>query len=168
MILSCTGATEIDLDSNSVIAESLGWILATCHGSRNHRAALDNDRDILNTMTKLLRDYPVDAQRIYICGFSGMGSQSLDELIARPGLFRGAISSCAPFGGGPNGIDLSGHAVSLITREEDWNREGNQRWKTYFDGAGAAVRLVVTEGKHEPGGPEELLDACRWIQANSE
>jgi len=169
LVLSCVGATSHDLDSNMVIADSLGWILASCHGSRNHRTGADNDQDIMKTLSKLLSGYPVDPDRIYICGFSGMGIQALDEVVLHPGFFRGAVQSCAPWRElpAPDAAITAGHAVYLITRQGDWNREGNGQWQRYFQGLGVTTKLVVTEGNHEPGGPKELLEGCRWLLDNT-
>jgi predicted esterase len=169
LILSCVGATDQDLDSNRAIADSLGWILASCHGSRNHRTGADNDKDIMNTVSKLLSNYPVDSRHLYICGFSGMGIQALQEVVLRPEFFRGAVQSCAPWRELPpaNPAALYRHAAYLVTREGDWNREGNERWQRYLEGLGVAAVLSVTEGNHESGGTAELLEGCRWLQENT-
>ena len=74
LILSCVGGVPHDIDSNMVIADSFGWMLVSCHGSRNHRSTAANEQDIMNTLTKLVRDYSVDEAHVYICGFSGMGA----------------------------------------------------------------------------------------------
>lgn len=165
-VLSCTGATEADLDSNRVVAESLGWLLVSCHGARNHRSAGDNDRDIMNTYARLVRDYAIDPARVFIGGFSGMGAQALQELVYRPDLFRGAFAACAPYRG-PAPVDnasFSGRAAYLVTRSEDWNRVGNQAQERWLSSLGMAVQLVTTEGKHEVGGPAELLAGCVWLE----
>jgi hypothetical protein len=170
LVLSCTGATERDLDSNLIIADSLGWILASCHGSRNHRSGADNDRDIMKTLSKLLQNYPVMRNRVYICGFSGMGGQSIEELVLHPELFRGAVTSCTPFGGDlPTRTDISytNHAAYLVSREQDWNLQGNQMLREMLVSIEMATTLVVTPGKHEPGGPQELLTGCRWVLDNT-
>jgi predicted esterase len=170
LILSCTGAIPHDIDSNVVVADSLGWILAACHGSRNHRSSDDNDRDIMNTVSKLLSNYPVDSRNIYICGFSGMGVQALYELVAHPDLVHGVVSACAPARPFPALTPgaLSGRAAYLVTRKEDWNLEGNKQWKQYFERLGAVANLLITEGEHQPGDARELLVGCRWVYQNSE
>lgn len=170
LILSCTGAVPHDLDSNLIVAESLGWLLVSCHRARNHRDPKANDRDIIRTLGKLLASYPADPCNIYICGFSGMGSQALYELVAHPDLIHGVIAACAPYRPAPILAPdaLHGRAVYLVSREHDWNLEGNHYWRDYFRRLGAEVELVVTSGQHEPGDAAELLTGCRWAYRNSE
>lgn len=169
LILSCVGATPRDVDSNLVVSDSLGWILASCHGSRNHRSGEENDRDIMNTLGKLLSNCPVDRRRIYICGFSGMGAQSLLELILHPALFRGAVTSCSPGIELPlsSGQDYTSNAAYIVTRENDWNLDGNRSLRERLEQTGVSCRLAVTAGKHEPGGTDELLAGCRWLLDNT-
>jgi pimeloyl-ACP methyl ester carboxylesterase len=169
VVLSCTGIAGSDLDSLTGVADSLGWILAGCHGSRNHRSGAVNDQDILATYAKLLRDFPVDGEHVYICGFSGMGSQALYELLRHPELFRGAVSTCAPSPGTADASSdaLAGHAAYLVSREKDWNLERNRQIHGWFQAIGLTAKLVVTPGEHAPGGPDELLLGCQWLQDNT-
>lgn len=169
LILSCTGAVPNDIDSNRLIADSLGWVLASCHRARNHRTAQENGNDIARTMSKLLNEYPVDPNNVFICGFSGMGAQALFELTAHPDLFRGAVTACAPQRRLPQeNVDaLVGHAVYLVSRKNDWNLAGNRILAQELSQAGVATKLVVTDGEHEPGDVWELLAGCRWVWNNT-
>jgi predicted peptidase len=165
LVLSCTGAVPHDLDSVRSVADSYGLVLASCHGSRNHRASSDDDRDIINTFQKLVMQYRVDATRVFICGFSGMGAQSIYEVVTHPALFRGALSACSP------GLDLSGldpQAMSsnlfyLISRDKDWNLKGNQQMYAELQSLGITSTLQILPGEHSPGPLGELFQGMDWL-----
>jgi hypothetical protein len=165
LVLSCTGATSLDIDSLAPVADSLGLILAGCHGSRNHRTVLDNDRDILATYARLAAGYCVDPGRIYICGFSGMGAQSIRELVTHPSLFRGALSACSPLVGltGPELEPMTDNACYLISRETDWNLQANRLMYEMLQDIGIPSKLEVLPGGHAPGPNEELLRGMTWL-----
>lgn len=165
IILSCTGATGADLDSCRPIADSLGWALATCAGSRNHRDPRFNDYDIMATYSALAARHPIDRDRVFIYGFSGQGVQALTSVFLHPEAFRGAVSICGHDGamGLARWEELRGKAFYLVTRTNDWNREGNARMDAAFRKAGIRDTLIVTKGKHEPKGFKEVLKGCRWL-----
>lgn len=168
IITSCPGATQADLDSNRAIADSLGWVLAACAGTRNHRPAEDNDRDIFATYLKLVANHPVDKSRVFIYGFSGQGAQALMEVFSHPGLFRGAVAVCAHAGALPlaRWETLSGQWFYLVTRRQDWNMMDNVKLHRLFQANGIRDTLVVTPGKHDPRTRRELFQACRWLDRN--
>lgn len=168
IITSCTGATQADIDSNKAIADSLGWVLAACAGTRNHRPAEDNDRDIFATYLKLVANYPVDKSRVFIYGFSGQGAQALMEVFSHPELFRGAVAICAHAGALPlaRWEALSGRGFYLVTRKQDWNLMDNIKLHRLLQANGIRDTLVVTPGKHEPRDRRELFRACRWLDRN--
>lgn len=165
LVLSCTGATCLDLDSLAPVADSLGLVLAGCHGSRNHRTSTDNDRDILGTCSKLAGRYRVDPGRIFICGFSGMGAQAIHELVVHPLLFRGALSACSPQVGltGPDQEPMTENACYLISREQDWNLKANRLMYQELQDMGVPSTLVVLPGEHAPGPLEELFQGLAWL-----
>jgi predicted esterase len=165
LVLSCTGAVPHDLDSLRSVADSFGLVLASCHGSRNHRASPDNDRDIMNTFEKLVLEYRVDATRIFICGFSGMGAQSIYEAVTHPVEFRGALSACSP-GMALSGLDpqaMSNSVFYLISRDKDWNLKGNQQMFAELQNLGITSTLQVFPGEHAPGPLEELFQGVDWL-----
>jgi len=165
IILSCTGATKSDLDSCKIIADSLGWILATCARSRNHRDALLNDYDIMAVHSQLVAKYPVDKSRIFIYGFSGQGVQALMSVFLHPESFRGALSICGHDGamGLARPEALEDKLFYLITRDNDWNREANLRIHAVLKQAGTRDTLIITRGRHEPKGFKEVYQGCRWL-----
>ena len=165
LVLSCTGATFLDLDSLAPVADSFGLILAGCHASHNHRTALENDRDILATYAKLAGRYRVDPTHIFICGFSGMGGQSILELVAHPSLFRGALSACSPQVSlvGPDQEPLADNACYLISREQDWNLKANRLMYRELQDMGVPSTLEVLPGEHAPGPIEELFQGLTWL-----
>lgn len=169
IILSCTGATRADLDSCRPMADSLGWALATCAKSRNHRDARLNDYDIMATYRKLVDDHPVDEQRVFIYGFSGQGVQALMSVFLHPESFRGAVSICGH--DGAMGLawpeDLAGKAFYLVTRVNDWNREANLRMDAAFRRAQVRDTLIISKGKHEPKGFREVYNGCKWLDGKT-
>ena len=168
IITSCTGATRADIDSNKAVADSFGWILATCAATRNHVAADLNDRAIFATYLKLVAGYPVDKSRVFIYGFSGQAVQALQEVFAHPELFRGAVAICAHAGALPlaQWDQLPGHGFYLISRQEDWNLEDNKKMHQLFQYNGLRDTLVITRGQHGPKDRKELFRGSKWLNKN--
>lgn len=169
IILSCTGAIQTDLDSCKPIADSLGWALATCAKSRNHRDSRLNDYDIMATYSALLAKHEIDRERVFLYGFSGQGVQALMSVFLHPEAFRGALSVCGHDGamGMARPEVLGGKLFYLVTRKKDWNRAANIRMAAALTRAGARDTLIVTEGKHEPKGYREIFQGCRWLNKNA-
>jgi predicted peptidase len=169
LYLDCGGATSKNLDSIKIIGDSLKWILASCHKSKNHRNSMLNDKDIVKTYQKLVKNYKVDSSRIFIYGFSGMGVQALMEMFLHPELFRGVIAVCAHTGamGLAQLENLKGHLIYLISRSEDWNLQENFLMHQEFQQYRIQDTLVVTAGEHSIGDKIELLNACIWLKKNS-
>ncbi|MDH5187161.1 MAG: prolyl oligopeptidase family serine peptidase [candidate division WOR-3 bacterium] len=168
--LSCTGATAKDLDSIKIVGDSLKWILASCHKSRNHRYSMLNDKDIIKTYQKLLRNYRVDTSRIFIYGFSGMGVQALMELFLHPEKFSGAIAVCAHSQAMAlaQWENLNENLVYLVSRTKDWNLSENLLIHQKFQQSRVRDTLVITPGEHSIGDKIELLNACSWLNRNSQ
>jgi predicted esterase len=166
VVLSCNGALKADLDSFRFVADSLGWIMASCHRTRNHRDMMLNDADVVRTIHKLLLKYPVDSSRVYVFGFSGQAVQALATMFLHPDLVRGVAATCGHEGASELAVweELAGHQAYLITREKDWNRRSNEQMAAAFREQGIASTLVMTPGEHGPGPRQELLDACRWLR----
>jgi len=165
VVLHCNGAVAADLDSFRLVADSLGWVLASCHATRNRRDALLNDGDILNTIDKLLSTQPVDAGRVFLFGYSGQGVQALLTMTMHPEVVRGVVSVCGHRGGITDGgwAALGDNLVYLVTREDDWNRGDNEALARLLQARGIVSELVTTPGKHDAGPRAELLEACRWL-----
>lgn len=170
LYLSCTGAIKSDLDSIKFIADSLGWILFSCHQSRNHRDVMLNDKDIMKTYYKLIKNYKIDTTRIFIYGFSGQGVQSLMEMFLHPKIFRGVIPVCAHTGAMSlvKWQTLQGHLAYLVTREKDWNLQQNHILHQAFQEHGVKDTLVITPGEHGIGDKYEIFRAVRWLRKNSQ
>jgi poly(3-hydroxybutyrate) depolymerase len=165
IITSCTGATRADIDSNRAIADSLGWVLAACAGTKNHQSATLNDRYLMATYHSLISQHHIDTSRVFIYGFSGQGAQALMGVFLHPELFRGAAAVCAPAGAlEPAQWEmLTGKGMYLISRQKDWNLAGNREMHRLFQANGIRDTLVVTKGKHEPKDRWELFRACQWL-----
>lgn len=166
LVLHCNGAEPRDLDTFRLIADSLGWVMATCHATRNHRSLDSNDIDIVRTIHKLLTDCPVDSGRIFLFGFSGQGVQALATMFLHPNLVRGAVAVCPHSAAVPLAVwdELQGHFVYLVTRKQDWNRTENERMHQFFNENGVLTELVTTPGEHGNGPATEVLTGCRWLK----
>jgi predicted esterase len=168
IITSCTGATQADIDSNRAVADSLGWVLATCALTRNHQNAALNDQYVMATYQKLVANYQIDRSRVFIYGFSGQAVQALMEVFLHPELFRGAVSICAHAGALPlaQWETLAGHGFYLISRQKDWNLADNRKIHQLFEVNGIRDTLVITRGQHGPKDRKELFRGCKWLDRN--
>ncbi len=168
--LSCVGATVKDLDSINIIGDSLNWILAACYKSRNHRNSILNDQDIIKTYQKLVKNYKVDTNRIFIYGFSGMGVQALMEVFLHPNKFRGAVAVCAHSQAFSLAYweNLNDNLFYLVSRKGDWNLSENLLMHQKLQEYRIRDTLVITQGEHNIGDKFELLKACIWLNNNSE
>ncbi|MCX7785363.1 MAG: hypothetical protein N2201_03935 [candidate division WOR-3 bacterium] len=168
LYLSCTGAVKSDLDSIKFIGDSLGWVLFSCHKSRNHRDVLLNDKDIVRTYQKAIRNYPIDTTKVFIYGFSGQGVQALLEMFLHPTMFRGVITECAhaqvllfaPWD------RLKNNLIFLISREKDWNLNANILMHQKFQEHGIKDTIAVTPGEHSIGTAQDLFKAVKWLRQN--
>ncbi len=159
LYLSCTGGNKGYIDSLRHIYDSLGWNIAVCGKSKNHRDPALNENDILLLVNELLQYPQVDSYGIVIYGFSGQGAQALATALKFPLLFGGVITECAHHGL-LNSIDWKyaiGLAVLLVTRETDWNRKANEQIEKVFLGKNLNVRLLITAGEHRISSFPELL-----------
>jgi predicted esterase len=169
LILHCNGAVPKDLDTFRLVADSLGWIEATCHATRNHRSTDSNDVDVVRTIHKLLTRYPVDSSRLFLFGFSGQGVQALAAMFLHPSLVRGVVAVCPHSAAVPLAVwdELHGHLVYLVTRQQDWNRADNEKMYRLFNENGLLTELKTTPGEHGNGPASEVLAGCRWLKQAS-
>jgi hypothetical protein len=167
--LSCTGAKKADIDSIKFIADSLGWIIFSCHATRNHRDVWTNDQDIMKTYQKAMNNYDIDPSRVFIYGFSGQGVQALMEMFLHPKAFRGVNTQCAHAQPLPlaDWKTLGNHLVYLVSRNEDWNLDANYQLDGEFKKHGVRDTLVITPGQHGIGDGQELFRAAKWLKKNS-
>ena len=167
--LDCGGATANNLDSIKIVGDSLKWVLASCHRSKNHRNSMLNDKDIVKTYQKLIKNYKVDSSRIFIYGFSGMGVQALMELFLHPEMFRGVVAVCAHTGamGLARLENLKDNFIYLISRNQDWNLKENLLMHQEFQKNLIQDTLVITAGEHSIGDKNELLKAGIWLNRSS-
>ncbi len=166
LVLHCNGAVARDLDTFRLVADSLGWVEATCHATRNHRSGDSNDVDVVRTIHKLLTRYPVDSTRLFVYGFSGQGVQALATMFQHPDLVRGVVAVCPHAGAVPLAVweELQGHFVYLLTRKQDWNRTDNEKMYRLFNDNGVRTQLITTPGEHGNGPATEVLAGCRWLK----
>jgi predicted esterase len=168
IITSCTGATQADIDSNKSVADSFGWILATCAKTKNHQDAALNDQYVMATYQSLIAKYQIDKSRVYIYGFSGQAVQALMEVFLHPELLRGAVAICAHAGAVPlaQWEMLTGHGFYLISRQKDWNLKDNKKMHQLLQANGLRDTLVITPGQHGPKDRRELFKGCKWLDKN--
>lgn len=170
LYLSCTGATPADLDSLRLLADSLGMILAACHACRNHREMIVNDLAVMVTYVKLFRDYPIDPDRVFICGFSGQAVQALYAVFEHPRQFRGAFAVCGHEGAMPQArmAELKDKRFYLMSRQEDWNLAANRTMYTELLTSGVSVTFFIGPGSHGPPGRADFSRALQWLLENTE
>jgi pimeloyl-ACP methyl ester carboxylesterase len=166
LVLHCNGAVPRDLDTFRLIADSLGWVEATCHATRNHRSTDSNDVDIVRTIHKLLTRFPVDSSRLFLFGFSGQGVQALATMFLHPDLVHGLVAVCPHAAAVPLAVwdELQGHLVYLVTRKQDWNRLDNEKMYQLFNENGLLTEMKTTPGEHGNGPATEALAGCRWLK----
>lgn len=166
LYLSCTGGKDADLDTAMLVFDSLGWNIAVCAKSRNHRDPRLNEQDILNLVDELLTYPQVDSYGIVLYGFSGQGAQALMTAMNFPQKFAGVIVQCAHHGlmNNPDWQNAQGLPIILVSRETDWNRPSNERMAALFSEKGVKVQLLITPGEHRIGNAEELLSECRMLK----
>lgn len=166
IILHCDGATAADLDTFKEIGNSLEWIIATCHATRNHRDVFKNDSSMLRTIAKLIKNYSVDSERIFLFGFSGQGVQALATLFMHPEIVRGVIAVCAHAGTQVQiePRELQNSFVYLITRERDWNRTANLLLYENFNLWRIRCTLNITPGEHSRASCREVHTGCVWLK----
>ncbi len=166
LYLSCTGGSEADIDTAKIVFDSLGWNIAVCAKSKNHRDFSLNEQDILNLMDELLTFPEVDTYKIIVYGFSGQGAQALGTVLKFPLKFAGVITQCAHHGDiqNPDWDNAIGLSVLLVTREDDWNRSSNEQMAQIFDKNGLNVKLMMTPGKHGIGNAKELFEECKIME----
>jgi poly(3-hydroxybutyrate) depolymerase len=169
VVLHCNGALPIDLDTMTIVADSLGWVMASCHATRNRRDLVLNDRDIVRTTGKLVCGFPVDSTRVFLFGYSGQGVQAMASLFLHPDLYRGVAATCAHRGSMSLAVweTLAARYVFLGTRTEDWNRADNEQMRVELNEHGVKTELSMAEGVHQPGPAAELLEACRWLDGQT-
>lgn len=168
LYLSCTGAVKSDLDSLKFIGDSLGWILFSCHKTRNHRDPMQNDLDIMKTYKKAIKKYQIDTTKVFVYGFSGQGVQAYQEMFMHPTKFKGVHAVCAHTGAMSfaKWSTLNGHIAYLISREKDWNLNENILIDQAFLYHGIRDTLVVTLGEHGIGDKYEIWNAIKWLKNN--
>ncbi len=168
LYLHCQGAVKAHIDSIKFIADSVNWIIFSCHKSRNHRNLLENDQDIITCYKKALAKYPVDSNCVFIYGFSGQGVQALATLFLHPEFFRGVISECAHaqalvFADWPR---LKNKLIYLSSRTNDWNLKYNYYMDSIFRIRKIKNTLVIRHGEHTPGSPCDIYGAIKWLIKN--
>ncbi len=163
--LSCTGGKPWDIDSVRAVHDSLGWAIATCGKSRNHRSNESNETDILNLIEKLKATGRIIPSKTILFGFSGQGAQALGTALRYPDIFAGVISDCAHTGSVTyfNPEKSANQIFYIITREQDWNREHNERFHNTLRQAGIRDTLIITPGEHGIGPAWEVFEGCQWI-----
>jgi len=163
--LSCTGGKPWDIDSVRVIFDELGWAIATCGKSRNHRAGNLNEEDILRLQAKLERTGQVDKNHIYMFGFSGQGAQALGTALRHPNIFAGTITDCAHTGSityfDPKAS--AKQAFYIISKTRDWNLEHNESLHKILREYGIRDTLIIEEGEHGIGPASEVFRGCLWL-----
>lgn len=124
-------------------------------------------------LTALRARLPVDAERIYLCGFSLGGDTSWALLARRPELYRGAVvlsarSSARPRGNALDTMRARGIRVAFAIGQQDseTRRSGIARTHQSMVSARVPTRLDYYPGEHTlPSDPALLTTLFNFVMA---
>ena len=150
-------------------AEKYGLIFACPNNAGNTVRTDTRGQMALDTLSDVRRKFSVDAEQIYVTGFSGGGRMSTGMVLAFPGLFAGLI----PMGGIIFNNDFDAMArlnvkrgVYIFVGETDFNRSESERAKQIAEKAGTPVALMIAPGvEHVKASADQVLEIYEWFLA---
>jgi pimeloyl-ACP methyl ester carboxylesterase len=151
------------------VCKQRGILFAEPRGAGNNCPPKKRVRIVLDVLDDLRRNYPIDADRTYLAGFSGGGRIACAIAFALPEYFGGAMPICASG-------DLRGESwlrqrvidrlsVALLTGEKDFNRGEVERLRgSMLKDVGVSARVWVQPGLgHDIPSANVLLQAINWL-----
>jgi predicted esterase len=151
------------------LCKQQGILFAGPFGAGNDCPSKKRARIVLDVLDDLRRNYPIDADRTYIAGFSGGGRVACAIAFALPECFGGVLPICA-------GHDLREESwlrqrvadrlrVASPTGEKDFNRAEVERLRVpYLKEVGVTARGWTQRGMgHDIPSTPMLLEAYRWL-----
>lgn len=123
---------------------------------------------------KIIREYPIDPDNIYLTGFSAGAFQSSSLILARPDKFRGAIlASGGDLGGSQMGsyiMDDSGpyyinkrFFITLGEKDYEGNVSGAQALKDFLEKKGTVVKFELRPGAGHEYPSEKNEEMIRFV-----
>jgi dienelactone hydrolase len=151
------------------LCQQQGILFAEPRGAGNNCPPKKRVRIILDVLDDLRRHYLIDADRTYLCGFSGGGRIACTIAFALPEYFGGVMPICAS--GNLREESwlrqrvLDRLSVALLTGEKDFNRGEVERLRgAMLKEVGVTVRVWVQSGmEHGIPSDQVLLEALRWL-----
>jgi predicted esterase len=126
----------------SAVLDHAGLIYVSAQRSGNDQSGLARREPLaLLAAYNVMQRYPVDAQRVYVGGFSGGARIALRLALGYPDVFHGALLNAGsePLGGG----------VPAVPRIELWRRFQESTRLVYLTGEYDAVRLAADVSSRE-------------------
>ncbi len=161
----------------AAVLDESGLIFVSAAKSGNEENVIDRRMPLaILAAHNLMQRYPIDADRVYVGGFSGGGRAALRVALAYPDLFRGALLNAGsdPIGSGEAPLppdDLfdqfqnSSRLVYLSGSKDDWNiqhdmvsRDSMRGWCVF--GIGVVTMLGIG---HELAAPDDLRRALAML-----
>jgi pimeloyl-ACP methyl ester carboxylesterase len=152
------------------ICKDQGFIFVSPHNAGNDCPPKRRIRIVLDVLDDVRRNFPTDADRTYIAGFSGGGRIACHVAFALPELFGGVMPICAAeeLRAEPwlrhRVIDRL--SVALLTGENDFNRSEVERLRgPFLAGVGVRARVWTQAGLgHGVPGEALLSEALKWLE----
>ena len=148
------------------------WILAASNNFRNGKRS-DKDAALqMETLSLLLRDYPVDEARVYATGLSGGGMHAHDLIADYPKIFRGIVVNTGMMPHhwqGNDPFDVAhyprGKLAVLLASPTDFRFKEMQEDRQLLEGLGWRVLWLEFKGGHAYAPPESYVQAAAWLTA---
>lgn len=151
------------------VCKQQGILFAGPFGAGNDCPSKKRARIVLDVLDDLRRNYPLDADRTYLAGFSGGGRVACALAFALPECFGGVMPICA-------GHDLREESwlrqrvvdrlrVASLTGDKDFNRAEVERLRVpYLKEVGVTARVWTQRGMgHDIPSAAVLSEAIRWL-----
>ena len=151
------------------ICKEQGFLFIGPHGAGNDCPPRKRVRIVLDALDDVRRNFPVDADRTYITGFSGGGRIACIVAFALPDLFGGAMPICAS--GDLREESWLRHrvmdrlSVALLTGQNDFNRGEVERLRgPYLTAVGVRTKVWTQPNLgHGVPGDKTLAEALKWL-----
>ncbi len=141
-------------------AERFGYILV---GSDNFRNGVANLNGIAAALFEdVEKRYSIDAQRVYLAGFSGGARAAANIAFSNKGI-RGLILSGAGIQDFNASYKSSGMVVYAMAGRNDFNMQESLAMEKELEGLGIPHYVAIFNGKHEWPPVTSLNQAFLWI-----
>ena len=152
------------------VCQRHGILFVGPHNAGNDCPGPRRARIVLDALDDVRRNYHIDPDRTYLCGFSGGGRVACQLAFALPELFGGVVPLCAA---GELRTEpwlrqrvIDRLSVAFVTGERDFNRGEVERFRgPMLSDVGVRTKVWVVPGLgHRPPGPPILEDVFQWLE----